>query len=35
MNYEIGQKYDFYGKIENINPSTYDTYACNVTSEAG
>ncbi len=35
MNFEIGQEYDFYGKIEQINNSTYDTYACNVTSEEG
>ena len=35
MNFEIGQKYDFYGKVDQINPSTYDTYACNVTSDEG
>lgn len=35
MNYEIGQKYEFYGKVENVNASTYDTYAINVTSETG
>ncbi len=35
MNFEVGQKYDFYGKVENINPSTYDTYAVNVTNEDG
>lgn len=35
MNFEIGQKYDFFGKVEQINASTYDHYACNVTSEEG
>jgi len=35
MNFEIGQKYDFYGKVEQTNNSTYDTYACNILSEDG
>lgn len=35
MNFEVGQKYDFYGKVDQINSSTYETYACNVTSEEG
>jgi len=35
MNFEIGEHFDFYGKIEQINPSTYETYACNVTSAEG
>ncbi len=33
MNFEIGQKYDFFGKVEQINSSTYEHYACNVMSE--
>lgn len=35
MNFEVGQRYVFYGKVEQINTSTYDTYAVNVCSEAG
>ncbi|MDD4184876.1 MAG: HD domain-containing protein [Candidatus Izemoplasmatales bacterium] len=35
MNFEIGQKYCFYGKVEAINNSTYDTYAINVIGEEG
>jgi len=34
MNYEIGQKVDFFGKVEALNPSTYDTVAINVETEA-
>ncbi len=34
MNYEIDQKVNFYGKIEAVNPSTYDSYAVNVETEA-
>ncbi|MFA5289694.1 MAG: HD domain-containing protein [Candidatus Izemoplasmatales bacterium] len=35
MNFEVGQKYEFYGKVDQVNPSTYDTFALNVTSEIG
>lgn len=35
MNFEIGDKFEFFGKIEQINSSTYDTYACNVASSDG
>lgn len=35
MNFEIGDKFNFYGKLEQINNSTYDTFACNVISEEG
>ncbi|MFA5007171.1 MAG: HD domain-containing protein [Candidatus Izemoplasmatales bacterium] len=34
MNYEIGTKVDFFGKVEAVNPSTYDTVAINVETEA-
>ncbi|MBU1145068.1 MAG: HD domain-containing protein [Firmicutes bacterium] len=32
MNIEIGQTYEFFGKVDQINTSTYDSFACNVTS---
>ncbi|MDD3122702.1 MAG: HD domain-containing protein [Candidatus Izemoplasmatales bacterium] len=35
MTLEVGQKLDFFGKIDQINSSSYDTYACNVTSMEG
>jgi 3'-5' exoribonuclease len=35
MNFEVGQKYNFYGKVEQINPSTYDSFATNVLSDGG
>jgi len=35
MNFEIGDLYNFYGKIDQINTSSYDSFACNVTSEEG
>ncbi len=34
MNYEVNQKVNFYGKIEAVNPSTYDSFAVNVETEA-
>lgn len=33
MNFEIDQKFAFYGRIDTINPSTYDSFAVNVTGE--
>jgi 3'-5' exoribonuclease len=35
MNFEIDQQVSFYGKIDQTNSTTYDTYACNVTAEDG
>jgi len=35
MNFEIGEKYNFYGKVEQVNNSSYDSFACNVTSKDG
>ncbi len=35
MNFEIGEQFSFYGKIEQINTSSYDTIACNVLSQEG
>lgn len=35
MNFEVGQHLSFYGKVEQINPSTYDSFAINVCSDAG
>ncbi|MDZ4196882.1 MAG: HD domain-containing protein [Candidatus Izemoplasmatales bacterium] len=35
MNFEIDQNYAFYGRIDQVNSSTYDTYPANVTSEDG
>jgi len=32
VNFEIGEKFNFFGKVDQINTSSYDTYACNVTS---
>jgi len=34
MAYEIGAKVQFFGKVEATNPSTYDTVAINVETEA-
>lgn len=33
MNLEIGMKYQFYGRVDQINTSTYDSFACNVLTE--
>lgn len=33
MNYEIGTRIDFFGKVVAVNPSTYDTVAINVETE--
>lgn len=33
MNFEVGEKFNFYGKVEQINNSSYDTFACNVLSQ--
>lgn len=35
MNFEIGDQFNFYGKIDQINTSSYDSFACNVVSEEG
>lgn len=35
MNFELDQKYQFFGKIDQTNPSSYDTYPINVTAEDG
>lgn len=35
MNFDIGEKYNFYGKVDQINNSSYDSFACNVTAEDG
>lgn len=35
MNYEINQEVNFFGRIDQANVSTYDSYACNVTCEDG
>ena len=31
--FEVGNKYSFFGKVLQINESTYDTYPCNVLTE--
>jgi 3'-5' exoribonuclease len=33
MNYEINQEVNFFGRIDQVNASSYDSYACNVTCE--
>jgi 3'-5' exoribonuclease len=33
MNIELGTEYKFYGKVDQVNGSTYDDYPINVTSE--
>ncbi len=35
LNFEVGQEYNFYGKVVQINQSTYENYAVNVESEDG
>lgn len=35
MTYEVNQKVDFFGRIDQVNVSSYDSYACNVTCEDG
>jgi len=35
MNFELEQKVVFYGRIDTINPSTYESFAINVTGEDG
>jgi len=35
MNYEVNQEVTFFGRIDQVNVSTYDSYACNVTCEDG
>ena len=35
MNFELEQKVDFFGRIDQANPSTYDTFPINVTAQDG
>jgi 3'-5' exoribonuclease len=35
MNFELDQTYAFFGRVDQINPSTYDTFPINVTAEDG
>ncbi|MCK7488213.1 MAG: hypothetical protein MZU97_24065 [Bacillus subtilis] len=35
MNFELDQSYAFFGRVDQINPSTYDTFPVNVTAEDG
>jgi 3'-5' exoribonuclease len=35
MNLELNQEISFFGRIDQINVSSYDSYACNVTCEDG
>jgi 3'-5' exoribonuclease len=35
MNFELEQSYAFFGRVDQINPSTYDTFPLNVTAEDG
>ena len=35
MNFELDQTYQFFGKVDQTNPSSYDTYPINVTAEDG
>ncbi|MDD3127066.1 MAG: HD domain-containing protein [Candidatus Izemoplasmatales bacterium] len=33
MNFEVNQEVNFFGRIDQVNASSYDSYACNVTCE--
>ncbi|HOW37556.1 MAG TPA: HD domain-containing protein [Candidatus Izemoplasmatales bacterium] len=35
MRFEVNQEVQFFGRIDQVNVSTYDSYACNVTCEDG
>lgn len=35
MTYEVNQEINFFGRIDQVNVSTYESFACNVTCEDG